>query len=114
MAGLLGQAIAMVCVSAATPQYNNACNKALDAGTQQAGIKQQYDNLENKSTELAKNKAISTFGSTPVELVSAGVYTYKVVKDRSVFFALPNMGLADKISNKITDKSYTINFSWKW
>jgi hypothetical protein len=113
MAGLFGQALVFMCVST-SGQYNTACNIALDAGTQQAGIKQQADNVENKSLDLAKKTAVDNLGTTPVAAVSSGVFIYNVYKARSIDFKLPNMGIADTVSNKITDKSYTLNFIWKW
>jgi len=113
MASLLGNAIVALCVSA-SGQYNQACNKALDAGTRQIGIRQDADNLEDKSLDLAKNTATTNLGPTPVAIVTAGVYTYKVYKDKSIVFKLPDIGIADSISNQITDKSYKLNFTWRW
>lgn len=113
MAGLLGQAIVLMCVST-SGQYNAACNKAIDAGTRQVGLRQNADNLEEKSVELAKTKSTETFGPAPVAVVTAGVYTYKVFKEKSIIFKLPDVGIADTISNQITDKSYKLNFTWRW
>lgn len=113
MAGLLAQGIVAICLSA-SGQYNTACNKALDAGTQQAGIRQSADNLENKSVDLAKTKGTETFGSVPVAVATVGIFSYKVYKAKSLNFKLPNVGIADTISNQITDKSYKLIFTWRW
>lgn len=113
MAGLLGQAIIAMCLGT-SGQYNAACTHAIDAGTRQVGIRQEADNLEEKSVNLAKTKSTETFGPAPVVVVTSGVFVYKVIKDKSLQFKLPNVGIADTISNKITDKSYTLNFTWKW
>lgn len=113
MASLLGNAIIALCVSA-SGQYNQACNKALDAGTRQVGIRQDADALEDKSLDLAKITATKNLGPAPVAVATAGVYTYRVYKEKSIVFKLPNMGIADTISNQITDKSYKLNFEWRW
>lgn len=113
MAGLLAQGIVAICLSA-SGQYNTACNKALDAGTKQSGIQQNVDNFENKSLDLAKKNGTETFGSVPVALATAGVFSYKVYKAKSVDFKLPNLGIADTISNQVTDKSYKLLFTWHW
>jgi len=111
--GLFSLGIASLCAGvAADGQYNIACNKAVEAGTRQYGVYQLMDRTEQKSLEIATKQGSDILGKDATEVVVIGVYSYRFYKDRAVVFKLPNLGLADTISNRITLTSYTLNFQW--
>jgi hypothetical protein len=114
VAVLLSKAIVAICVSAVNPQYNTACDKALDAGTRQVGMRTNTDGTEDKATQIATNYVQDEFGKDSTYVIGAGAFAYKTAKDRSVTFKLPTLGIADSISNQITTNSYTLNVRWNF
>jgi len=114
MAVLLGKAIVAICVSAVNPQYHTACDKALDAGTRQAGIKTGADGTEDKATQTVTGYIQDEIGKDSMKVLGAGVFMYRTAKDRSLTFKLPTFGIADSIGNQITPNSYALNIRWNF
>lgn len=113
-ASLFAQAIASLCVATATGQYNNACNKALDASTRQIQIRQEADAAQDVGEKAITKKVEENLGKTTVQAVVAGGFVYNTVKTKALDFKLPNMGIADTISNKVTPNSYGLTLVWKF
>lgn len=114
MAALFSTAIAAFCAANATGQYNEACNKAVDAGTRQAGWRQQADNVEDRTISYV-NKQVESYTPKPMQdLVGAAGFLYKTAQTKKLNFRLPNLGMASSISNEITPTSYTINITWRF
>lgn len=111
---LMSLGIASLCMSVAAPgQYNTACSKAVEAGTKQSGIYQLMDKTEQNQLTTATKTGQDLFGDEVVEVIAAGAYSYRVYNNKALRFKLPDMGIADSISNTITPNSYTLNFQWR-
>jgi len=108
---MISLVIAYTCAKTPTG-YSDACSHALEAGSKQSQIYQYEDGQENRLKSNARNEAIYYLGKEPIELAGAGLYVYKVYRDKSIIFKLPNMGLCNDLSNKITPNSYTLNIGW--
>ena len=111
MANLFGQAIIAACATA-TGQYNQACNKALDAATRQVGIRQVVDGTENYATGFVITKAKNAAGKDLTSAMGTGMFIYNTAKSKNISFNLPTLGVADSISNQISLKSYNMNLQW--
>lgn len=107
-------AMLAMCTQYQGTHYYEACLKAMDAGTRQVGIRQQYDATEGKLNEVATHQAENTLGKPVMSAIGSGVFVYKTVNDKKVTFRLPTGGLADSVSNTITPTSYSVNIQWKW
>lgn len=118
MAGLFGSAITAICLSAASGTYNDACNHAMDAGARQAGLRQQIDHAEDKTTEIVGQKVMynteKIAGKEAVLVIALGGYAYRVVKDKALNLKLPTLGLCSSANNQITQNSYKLVLEWKW
>lgn len=108
---IIGTAIVAACVGA-QGGYNEACTKALDAGTRQAGIYQDVSQVEKGYTSYLSNKAENAIGKSGIAVLGAGIFLYKVSKDRSISFNLPNLGICSSIDNQVTLGSYTLHMKW--
>lgn len=113
MASLFSTAIVAFCTGTVSGQYNEACNKAMDAGTQQAGWRQSVDNVEDKTVNYVNAKVQDKTPKSMQEVVAVAGFGYKTVRDKKLHFKLPTLGLASSISNEITLTSYTINIMWR-
>lgn len=110
--GLFSTAIMSFCIATAPGQYNNACNSAVDAGTRQAGVRQQFDAAEEQTSQYVAKKAESVTPKTVQKVAGAGFFLYRTAQDKKVNFNLPTLGLADSLSNEITPNSYLVTFKW--
>lgn len=110
---LMAWAISMAC-SSNTSVDQNACNKFLEASAKSTQVYQNEEKTENYFRVMATDKADNYFGKD-VEKVGGGAYFgYKVYRDKAVDFKLPNMGLCDTLSNRVTPNSYSINIKWNF
>lgn len=113
MASLVSTAIVSLCVSVSA-NYNDACNKALDAGTRQVGFRQQADQAEDSTVRLLDNKVQTTLTKEEYSLLGAAGFVYKTAKDQRLKFNLPNFGVCTKVTNEITPTSYNIQLNWRF
>jgi hypothetical protein len=113
MAGLVSSAIVAICVST-QGNYNDACNKALDAGTRQIGLRTQVDQAEDNSVRLLDQKARMILTTEEYSALGMAGFAYKTAKDKRLNFNLPNFGVCDRITNEVTRSSYNIQFNWRF
>jgi len=111
MASLFGSAILSVCVGF-QGQYNEACSKAIDAGTRQIGIRQQADQFETQFVQYADKQGHKYLGSDGMATIGFIGFGYRAVRDERVVFKLPNLGLCSSINNEIGRNFYNIKFKW--
>lgn len=105
---LLTGAIAALCLNVQTG-YSTACNKAVEAGSKQSTVYQSEETIEESiKTDLKKH-----FSKEVLSAAAVVGFTYKTIKDRSLSFELPNLGLCQSINNKIDQSAYSINFKWE-
>ncbi len=113
MASLFGTLIVSACMSV-QPAQQDMCQKTLDAGTRQVGVRQQVDRVEDFATNKAEMTIKSNLSPTQLKVTEVALVGYKVVKDRRAAFRLPNMGLCDSISNEISLDTYNVNLNWRF
>lgn len=94
--------------------YNNACNKAADAGTRQVGFRQQADTFEDLTTKFVDKEAQSLIGKKGVSLVGTGMFLYKVNSDKKLKVDMPNFGLCDQISTELATDSQLLRLQWNF
>lgn len=111
---LMTALISMAC-SSAYQNHQDACSKFLEASSKQIGLFQTDERVENYYTLQAKEAASNTLGTGGTDAVGGSAYIYKVYRNKAVDFKLPNLGLADSISNHVdfNNYSYTLNLTWK-
>lgn len=91
---------------------NDACVKALDAGSRQTGIEQDV-NMAQKTIERKANKeAYVLIGHTGMEIAGGGIFITKAVIDKSVQFNMPTMGMCDRITNNVGHDKYFLLLEW--
>jgi hypothetical protein len=95
--------------------HMDACTNALQASTKQIGLLDTDSKIENYYTVKTKDFIANSTGSAAIDVAGGTYYVYKVYRNKAIDFKLPNMGIADSISNRIdlNSYSYTLNFSWK-
>jgi hypothetical protein len=113
MASLFNSAIVALCLNA-QGVYNDVCVKAVDAGTRQAGWRQEVDNAEDKTIQIATHKAEKNIGKPVGIIVGSSAFIYRSIKNKSVELKLPKVGFCDSITGKIAPNSYDINFKWEF
>lgn len=112
MAGLFSTGIVTVCASLAVGQYNDACNKAMDAGTRQVGWRQTADSAEDKTVQYVNSKAQHYAPKPLQDVVAVTGFAVRAARDKRVDFKLPTMGLCNSLSNSITPDSYQLTIQW--
>jgi len=107
-------AILSLCSTLTTgSQYDQACNKAVEAGTKQTGTYQLLDSYETKTISYTENEASYHLGDESVSAVGATVYAYRTFRTKTLKFNLPNMGICNSVSNDITPNSYALHMKWE-
>lgn len=97
---------------AGNPQYNQACNKSVEAGTKQVGTYQLLEDGEKRTMEYATGLGEDKLGTTVMKAGAAGVYAYRVYRDKSVTFKIKSVGIADSMTNQVTTNSYKLSLDW--
>lgn len=104
--------ISLACSNIQTNQVD-ACTHAMEAATKQIQLYQYEEKTENYLMTYAQNTADHSLGKTAEDVGGGTVYGYKVYRNKSITFRLPNMGVCDTLSNNVTLDSYSINLTWK-
>lgn len=108
---LIKMAIIMACAGT-DARYIKACNATSEAVTKKVGF---YDNavqIEKAANKIALRKATNAVGEEPVAVAGAGIFAYKVVRDKSLAFGLPNFGVCNSLSSTVGLNFYQLRFSW--
>lgn len=110
---LVSTAIASMCLSlAGSGQYNESCNKAVEAYTKQAGTFQMLEGGERRTLEYATQMGEKNLGTTVMKTGAAGVFVYRVYKDKALTFKIKDVGIADSLTNHVTPHSYDFSLNW--
>lgn len=113
MASLFSTAIVAACVGV-NPTYHEACDKALDAGTRQAGWRDSVDRTEDGLINYTTNKVKSFVSKDVVWVVGSGAFIYRTARDKSINFRLPTLGVCSSASSQVTVGSYQVNLNWNF
>lgn len=114
MASLFSTAITGFCASVAlsSGHYNEACNKAMDAGTRQLGWRQNVDRVEDKTTQYANTMALAYTPKPIQDVFGAAGFIYRSAMARKLSFRLPTLGVCSSANNEISPEGYTLNIKW--
>jgi hypothetical protein len=109
----MSSAISSLCIALAPMgQYNVACNKAVEAGTKTNGTYQLVSSYEGNGLKYADQEGHFYFGNVTMDVLGAAGYSYRVFRDKSLDFKLPNIGFCDQMGTKLTPNTYTLNLKW--
>lgn len=111
MAQLVGSAILTACLGL-HGSYYDACSKAMDAGTRQIGLRQQADDIENRTRQFGEQQARKYIGKEGMSAIGFIGFGVKTVQEKKVAFKLPNLGLCSSINNEVGTDHYNIRFQW--
>lgn len=89
-----------------------ACQKAMEAGSKQSGIEQNVNKFEKTVERKATYKATDLLGKAAIDVVGGGLFLAKTVVDKSVQFNVPTLGTCDKITNKVGVDKYSVQMEW--
>lgn len=112
MAGAMTALIAGACLSF-SGNGHEACSKAIEAGAKQSGFEQNVNKAEEIVTKEANGKAHYLLGDTGMEVVGGGIFIAKTVRDKSIQFNLPTLGICDRISSHVSPDNYGLQFVWR-
>lgn len=113
MSQVLGSTIIAICLSA-QGSYNQACNKALEAGSKQSGVYQEIDGIEKGTIKYINTQAEKRLTKNEMSAVATGYLVYKTTKDKKIQINLPTLGLFDKVHSEISPTSYNVRFQWNF
>lgn len=88
-------------------QSNDACTKALDAGTKQSGIAQSANAYENHELKIFEQHAYSWFGKDAVGVVGGMVWMGKSVAEKKA-----HVGIYGPVSLDIGAGLTALVFKW--
>lgn len=111
MAGLLSSTITTLCVHSATG-YNMACDKALDAGTQQSGIRQQADQIEDYNMRRLNKGAENSLGRDTSAVIAFSAIAASTIIKRRVVTKLPPVFWCHDMKIELTPEVYVLNLNW--
>lgn len=112
----MASAMALMITSACLGLSGNpheACEKALEAGTKQAGIEQNVDKAQKMVESTADRTAHEILGQQTMELAGGGIFIAKTVINKSVQFNVPSFGLCDKITSQVGTDKYSMQMVWR-
>lgn len=88
-------------------QSNDACVKALQAGTKQSGVEQNVNSYETRQTKGLEYKAYDWFGKQTVGVVGGAVWLGKSVSERKAAF-----GIYGPLHMEVSEKLTQMVFKW--
>lgn len=108
---LISLAITAIC-NGSYQNNQDACNKALVATAMQTQVYNYDEKLEKYAESNVRNMATDYVGQEPIKFAGSAYYVFNVIKNKSLSFNLPTLGLCNGASNDITVSSYTLNLKW--
>lgn len=107
----IGNLLLSIC-TAQTSGYVPACNNSINAGLKQTGYEQMISKKEKKLESNFIKDIKKALGEKTTNVTAATLYLAKIASDKKVTFGLPNMGICDRMSNEITNNSYSLRLEW--
>lgn len=111
MSGTMTVLIASACIGL-SGNKQQACEKALEAGSKQTGIEQNVDKFQKVVERKAKDGAEDVIGKDGVDVVGGGVFVAKTIVDRSVKFNAPTFDLCDRVTSQVGIDKYSVELEW--
>lgn len=95
-------------------QAQDACNKALQAGSKQSGMEQSFDSYEQHQTKMLEQTAYDWFGKDAVGVVGGTVWVGKAVAEKKASVGLPSFGICNKMSAEVGQKASQLVLKWSF
>lgn len=111
MANVMTAMITSMCIGL-SGNVQEACTKALEAGSKQTGIEHGVELMQKNAEIKADRQAHYLLGDKGMEIAGGGVFLIKTAVDKSVQFALPTFGLCDRIINNVGTDKYSMQMFW--
>lgn len=109
--GLIDTLIVTSCVGLSGVQQD-ACNKALEAGSKQSGISQTMNTYEKHELNSLQDGAINYLGKDTVNVLGGMGWLTKSLVEKKASFGLPNFGICDKLTTEINTNTTKLVFKW--
>lgn len=93
---------------------NDACQKALQAGSKQSGVEQNMNQTEVGVTKRADATAKEYLGEPTYDVVAGIAVVAKTVSDKSAIVALPTMGLCSSFKAEIKQDKQVLKLEWNF
>jgi hypothetical protein len=110
---ILDSLIVFSCVGL-SGQQNTACNKALEAGSQQSGFQQTVNNYEGHELKIFEKDAYDWFGRDAVDVVGGTAWVTKSLVEKRASVGLPNLGLCDNLVTEVDRNTAKLVFKWRF
>ncbi len=94
--------------------HQDACDKFMEQSAKSMQLNTYVDGSEAYVTSMARKDADVYLGKDVEDTVGGIGYTYRVYRNKSVDFKLPNFGMCDKITAHASSTSGSLGFSWKF
>lgn len=112
--GIIDTLIVTSCMGFQAGQAQDACQKALQAGSKQSGIEKVVNNKEQQITKKADQTAKEMLGETTVGVVGGTVFLAKTISEKKVSLGLPTLGMCNSIKAEVSDKQSQLKLEWKF
>lgn len=112
MAGAMALMITSACIGM-SGNANEACMKALEAGSKQTGIEENINKAQKVVEKTAEKTANEVLGKKTMEIAGGTIFLAKTVADKSIQFNLPTFGICDGITNQIGVDRYSMQMFWR-
>jgi hypothetical protein len=95
-------------------QQNDACQKALQAGSKQNNVEQSMGSYEQNHLYYLQSGTESTMGEDATHvMVGTGLLAVSMIKKKAAF-GLPNFGICDGIKFEWSSGTERLLFQWKF
>ena len=111
--GLIDTLIVTSCVGLSGVQQE-ACNKALTAGSKQSGIENNMNKAESKTLKTLETNSRDYLGNTTVDVIAGTAIVAKTVADKAATVKLPNFGICNTIVLKVNHEKSLLSLEWKY
>jgi len=111
--GVLDTLIVTSCMGLSGMQQD-ACNKALIAGSKQTGIETTVNTAEDKTTKVLDKGARDYLGDTNVNVVAGTAFVAKTIVDKSATVNLPTLGLCNSVTASVSHEKSLLSLQWKY
>lgn len=95
-------------------QNNDACTKALEAGTKQSGIEQETDTYESNKLKYLETGSYNVLGKENAQVMGGTIWLTKMIVDKKASINLPNLGICNSLTTQIDTTSAKLVFKWQF
>lgn len=111
--GIIDTLIVTSCVGLSGMQQD-ACNKALTAGSKQSGLENNMNTAESKTLKTLDKDSRETLGNTTVDVLAGTAIVAKTISDKAATVKLPSFGLCNSIVLKVNHEKSLLSLEWKY